>query len=66
MRFVRSDTAIHVGKTAGYALSYSLFTGMLFLILTLTGKIGNWTIFHVIGITASITLLAFLVRKWLS
>lgn len=54
------------GKTAGYAIGFLVFTSVLFFLLTFIGKIpASWTILHVAGITASISLAGELVRRML-
>jgi hypothetical protein len=48
----------------GYLLSYLIATTMLFLILVVWRDF-PWTLFQVIGLTASIVLVARLVAWWL-
>jgi hypothetical protein len=53
----RSTSDIVALSWIGYATAYTIFTTILFFILTLTNHMPQpWTIFHVIGITAAIAL----------
>jgi cytochrome c biogenesis protein CcdA len=52
------------GFTLGFLLSYSIFTTILFYVLTFTEKIPtHWNWFHIGGITAGIILMGLWLRK---
>jgi len=66
MQFEREGLEFRGGEKAGYTLAYILFSTCLFFMLSFTHKLpSSWTFLHVAAMTFSITLLAFLVRRWL-
>ncbi|HLC46914.1 MAG TPA: hypothetical protein VJI75_04200 [Candidatus Nanoarchaeia archaeon] len=55
-----------IGKIVGFILSYSIFTTILFFLLSNTQKIPeSWSIVHVIALTFFITLLGSGIKRLL-
>ena len=66
MTFERSTLVERVGKRAGFLFAYFLFTTMLFLIMTVLGKLpASWSYFHVMGVTFLVVLAGFVARRFL-
>lgn len=61
------DTLIgRVGRRAGFLFAYFLFTTMLFLIMTVLGKMpAFWSYFHVMGVTFLVTLAGVVAVRFL-
>jgi hypothetical protein len=64
MRFEKDEGAQQAGFYAGYALSFLIFTTILYLILRFTGKTDNPCIAP--AITVTVTAIAYLLRRWLA
>lgn len=64
MQFEEPQGAKKVGTVVGYVFSYALFTAILCGILLFLEKLPeSWPYMHVIGITAAIAVLGFIVRS---
>jgi hypothetical protein len=66
MHFEHSETQKDVGTVVGFALSYLLFTTILFFVLAFAKKIpAAWTWWHISAITAAIVIIGALLKRWL-
>lgn len=65
MVFEQDRSLENLGEKLGSIFSYFLFTTMLFLVLTFTGKLQSWTYFHVMGITLLVVLLGKIINRYL-
>jgi len=64
MELEERKVAERIGVFLGFLFSYSLFTGMLFLILTLLEKLPpSWIWVHVALITLGITVFGMLLQE---
>ena len=55
-----------ITKKLGYAISYFVFTTILYLVLLYLKKLPEaWTYFHIMAITALIALAGESLKKWL-
>ncbi len=61
------DTLIErVGRRAGFLFAYFFFTTVLFLIVTVLGKMPvSWSYYHVMGVTFLVTLFGVVARRFL-
>ena len=54
------------GQKAGYVFSYSVFTTMLYFMLSFLNKLPDtWTYFHVVGLTFCIVLTGEIIKRLL-
>ena len=64
--FEQNDAIKKIGYGSGYIFSYFLFTTLLFLMLSLLGKIpSSWNYIHIMAITLTIALIGIAVRRLL-
>jgi len=64
MEFGESGRAVRAGTIVGVILAYCIFTVMLSLILTFTNNIPeHWSLLHVAGLTAGISLIGAALRR---
>jgi hypothetical protein len=54
-----------LGEKAGFIAAYCVFSIVLFIVLSLTKKLGSLTIFHILALTATITLVGVIVKRLL-
>ena len=66
MQFEESQKARKYGVAVGYALSYVIFTSILYGILSFSKKLPvSWSLVHIIAITASIALIGAIFKRLL-
>ena len=66
MQFHSSGRVESLGKFVGFSLSYLIFTAVLFLILSLSGKLAAGSPFlKSMAITGIITLIGYSIRRLL-
>ncbi|MBI2136464.1 hypothetical protein HYU06_05315 [Candidatus Woesearchaeota archaeon] len=65
MEFDNDKSLENLGEKLGSIFSYFLFTTMLFLILTFTGKLQTWAYFHVMAITLLVVLVGKIIKRYL-
>jgi len=65
MEFQTNSSGILFGKFIGFIFSFSLFFTILYFVLSFSNKIGSWTIYHIIALTAIISLIGFGLKRWL-
>lgn len=64
--FEQNNAIKKIGYGLGYIFSYLLFTALLFLMLSLLGKIPqSWSYIHILTITFAIALIGIAVRRLL-
>lgn len=64
--FEQNQAIKKIGYGLGYIFSYFLFTTLLFLMLSLLGKIpSSWGYIHITAITFAIALIGIAVRRLL-
>ncbi len=66
MQFQSSKGIENIGKVVGFLFSYFIFTAILFLILSFTGKLAaNLPLVKVFVITAIITITGYSIKRLL-
>jgi hypothetical protein len=66
MIFEQDKSTEKWGKRAGFAISYCVFTAILFFILQLAGKLpDSWSILHITTITLSVTVVGSIIKRLL-
>ena len=64
MIFEQNNSIENIGKKVGYLFSYFLFTTLLFFVILLSKKLPNtWTYFHIMVVTAGITLIGVILKN---
>jgi hypothetical protein len=62
----KQDTSYTIGTAIGFLLMLKLFSGILFVLLYLWGKLSRGhEYFYVLGFAALASLAGYLLRRWL-
>lgn len=66
MFFEHEKLGLKIGEKVGFLGGYLIFTSLFFFILSYFHKLPlGWTYFHLLGITAPITILGLVVKRYL-
>jgi len=66
MFFKQQNLSEIIGEKAGFLFGYLIFTSLFYLLLNYFNNLpSGWTYFHLLGITAPITILGLVVKRYL-
>ncbi len=64
MTFEQKNQSEFIGEKIGFFFGFLVFTSLFFILLSYSHKLPlGWTYFHLLGITASITILGVIVKR---